>query len=674
MASTRSVRLITACNRCAPSLKSSVRAYHSFNGLEYRCSKPPRIRSHLQMADSIRSERLSSSSRMPSDSASQATSSLQSVSDDVNNLNGASDLLQQTPLSTTPLPLGTDNVTPSRSPISMSSQQQRPSFGSTTSDFIPPPPLQERMNYANSTNYEPVSVTDAPISTNTIIRQIHIPRRKDLSTQQHTTTNGETGLDNTNYRESLNGYKYRILKTPQLTNDMLTVPLPVSDIDVPITNPPTQSQLKEEDDFDMYLQHTPASSLQRSHQFPNGMHDVLSSRWWQTLYRNILHPSASSSRTSHPFQSSMRNRRSSLLLEEIINNDSYNTQHLQEEKETSTTRVRVRSVQAASSIDVVAVLSKVFGGGVARASQNYGSDGDGGESDNGKANGIGPKIHHPLSEFFASSPPMRHVFGRTNIIIQLSPPPSNCPPSLAPSAPRYVAIYRFGSVVFFNVTTKEASKLLEQIKKHSTDPIAVGFERREFFEMALQPQLEMATGNISADRAMVRDLDMNTVGIVSNIMGQTVALDWYNDTVDELLANFSNINSSVERFGNFTSMERNSLFQVVARNNSLFIDMVGKLGIKDRSDTAWHLSQYEALHDGMRKEFDLDERFKHIEFKLNLIQQNAKFFLEVLHAQKSNTLEWVIIVLISFECVLMCLDMSGLGAQFFGEFAYFKNS
>ena len=38
--------------------------------------------------------------------------------------------------------------------------------------------------------------------------------------------------------------------------------------------------------------------------------------------------------------------------------------------------------------------------------------------------------------------------------------------------------------------------------------------------------------------------------------------------------------------------------------------MVGKLGIKDRSDTAWHLSQYEGLHEGMRKEFDLDERFR----------------------------------------------------------------
>jgi uncharacterized Rmd1/YagE family protein len=34
-----------------------------------------------------------------------------------------------------------------------------------------------------------------------------------------------------------------------------------------------------------------------------------------------------------------------------------------------------------------------------------------------------------------------------------------------------------------------------------------------------------------------------------------------------------------------------------------------------------------------------------------------------MHAQKSNTLEWVIIVLISFECVLMVMDMSGWGAK-----------
>ena len=71
----------------------------------------------------------------------------------------------------------------------------------------------------------------------------------------------------------------------------------------------------------------------------------------------------------------------------------------------------------------------------------------------------------------------------------------------------------------------------------------------------------------------------------------------------------------------------------------------------------------------MKFEFDIDMRFEQIEFKLNLIQQNAKFFLEVLSQQKSDTLEWIIIVLILFECILMCAEMSGAGEVFFAQMA-----
>jgi uncharacterized Rmd1/YagE family protein len=70
----------------------------------------------------------------------------------------------------------------------------------------------------------------------------------------------------------------------------------------------------------------------------------------------------------------------------------------------------------------------------------------------------------------------------------------------------------------------------------------------------------------------------------------------------------------------------------------------------------------------MREEFEIDSRFENIEFKLNLIQQNAKFFLEMLNDQKGNTLEWVIIVLIMFECILMIMEMSGAGDVVFATF------
>lgn len=503
--------------------------------------------------------------------------------------------------------------------------------------------------------------------TNHSIRTIRIKRKRAPIQQQINEENITKNL-----RECLNGYKYRMLKTPQLTNDLIT--LPVSQ-DVPPTTPASASpQMIERENYDirqLQEQHTnDAIRDQPKQNLSAGIKGL-----WSSLYDNFgntYQTTSTSSRPSpHTLQSSIRSRRSALLLEEIIKKNSYTSflpdeRHSPEEEEQFSDRITVRSVQAANSIDVVAVLSKVFSGGATRASQYTQTKGD--KQSNTRQS---KKNQHPLSDFFAKSPPLRHVFGRTNIIIQLSPPLPNCPPSLSHSVPRYVAIYRFGSVVFFNLTTKESSRLLEQIKKHSIDPIAVGFERREHFEVALQPQLETATGKITADRAMVRELDMNTVGIVSNIMGQTVALDRHNDTVDELLANFSTVNSSVERTGGFTSHERHTLFQVVARNNSLFIEMVSKLGIKDRSDTAWHLSQYEALHEGMRKEFDLDERFRDIEFKLNLIQDNAKFFLEVLQSQKSNTLEWVIIVLISFECVLMIMEMSGWGKELLSGWSIF---
>lgn len=37
---------------------------------------------------------------------------------------------------------------------------------------------------------------------------------------------------------------------------------------------------------------------------------------------------------------------------------------------------------------------------------------------------------------------------------------------------------------------------------------------------------------------------------------------------------------------------------------------------------------------GLREEFELDSRFRKIEFKLNMLQQNTNFFIEMLHNQK----------------------------------------
>jgi uncharacterized Rmd1/YagE family protein len=169
------------------------------------------------------------------------------------------------------------------------------------------------------------------------------------------------------------------------------------------------------------------------------------------------------------------------------------------------------------------------------------------------------------------------------------------------------------------------------------------------------------TNVVTGDYCVVPKLDMNGVAVITNIMAQTVALDTYNDVVDDMLATFGRINSTVTKTATFQPSERDNLFKIVAQNNSIFIEMISKIRLKERSDTAWNLTMYETIHYGMKDEFEIDDRFESIEFKLNLIQQNAKFFLEVLQSQKSNSLEWIIVVLISVECMIMCADMAGVG-------------
>lgn len=253
-------------------------------------------------------------------------------------------------------------------------------------------------------------------------------------------------------------------------------------------------------------------------------------------------------------------------------NDASNPQNKQQLQQSipPSLHVRVRSVHAAQNFDVVKILQKVFS--------------------------PDPKM-------------MRHTFGKTSLIVQLKPN--------TPGEPfRFVAVYRYGSVVFFNMTTQEAGKLLERIKQYGTKSIAAGFERRENFGIVVQPQLaQLDLKNdqiVTGDYCAVESLDMNSVSVIASIMSQTVALDSFNDIAEALLTEFSSINTKVKQHGKFTDIEKNNLFRVVAQNNAIFIEMISKLGIKERSDTAWNLSEYEQIHEGLKEEFEIETRFSNI--------------------------------------------------------------
>ncbi|BBN14543.1 required for meiotic nuclear division protein 1 [Marchantia polymorpha subsp. ruderalis] len=250
---------------------------------------------------------------------------------------------------------------------------------------------------------------------------------------------------------------------------------------------------------------------------------------------------------------------------------------------------------------------------------------------------------------------------RNNLIIRCADRPPHSPvtadnPEMACLGflkERYMVAFQYGSVVFFNFGDHEEVESLDIVRKYCSDEFRE--TRKDDYGVLVRPTLpEWSEGG--HDRVMLRKLDIDNIRVISSILGQSIALDHYAKKVDEMVTTFSELNRGMEQTGTFT-MTRKSLFQLVAAANTTLADVILRLGLLERSDAAWKDANYAQIWEYMRDDFELDERFESLDFKLNIIQHNVRFFLEILQNRKSDTLEWIIILLITGEICVSLYDI-----------------
>jgi len=225
------------------------------------------------------------------------------------------------------------------------------------------------------------------------------------------------------------------------------------------------------------------------------------------------------------------------------------------------------------------------------------------------------------------------------------------PPTPTGGTDRYMVVFGYGSVVFFNFEWWRQKQCLDMIKRFSSTYFE--WPQAEDYGVVLRDSMGGWDVVVKNDFIQMKSLDLRSLRVISGVIGQTVALDHYEKEVEIMLETFRTLNSEVEQTGHF-KMKQRGLFRLVARNNTILTDVITKLGLLERSDTAWKYAQYSAIWEGLREEFEVDRRFKNVDFKLNLIQHNCEFFLDIIQNERSDNLEWIIIALISVE---ICLSL-----------------
>ncbi|KAK4358038.1 hypothetical protein RND71_023648 [Anisodus tanguticus] len=256
-----------------------------------------------------------------------------------------------------------------------------------------------------------------------------------------------------------------------------------------------------------------------------------------------------------------------------------------------------------------------------------------------------------------------------------------------------MVVFQYGSVVLFNVEDDEAEYYLQIVRRYASGLLRE--MKKDDYAIKEKPSLveDMQGG---ADHIVLRNLDTDSIRIISSVLGQSIAPDYFvsqlllspsgevktdgtklmisrkilssKSNLSEtgycpacrlmvLVEEFAGINREMEKTGTFT-MKRKKLFQLVGKANSNIADVILKVGIlKDifvlqlivRSEIAWRDAKYAQILEYLREEYEVSQRFGNLNFKLKFVEHNIHFLQEVLQNRKSDLLEWCIIVLLAVE-------------------------
>lgn len=208
---------------------------------------------------------------------------------------------------------------------------------------------------------------------------------------------------------------------------------------------------------------------------------------------------------------------------------------------------------------------------------------------------------------------------------------------------KWVVYFDYGAVVFFNCDQHLVTTLIKHASKFCSDVFEMRGHEEELM-LVSNPALEKWSSLVE-NNVLVREIDHINIHVIAGVMAQTVALEHYERQIEAILNEFEKLNTSVEKNGPRGALfglgigdkrterqQHKKLFQIVATNNTLLIDLVSKLRVIDRKrpgDAAWSHTRYHNMWESLLEEFELNERFNNLNFKLELIQHNTKVYMFV---------------------------------------------
>jgi required for meiotic nuclear division protein 1 len=212
---------------------------------------------------------------------------------------------------------------------------------------------------------------------------------------------------------------------------------------------------------------------------------------------------------------------------------------------------------------------------------------------------------------------------------------------------RYIYVLNYGVIIFCNYDEVAKSEFLRYIKPFTENEV----NQNIFEDYAIHID-ETAKKYIIKNHSVTfgKEFSVEAVLTVMLNVGQSVALEYYENLTDAMLTSTKKHITELEHNGKF-SINKKNLLKFIGKVLNVKNSIVDNLYIVDDPASAWDDDNLHYLNNKLKANFDTNSRFKDLDYRLEIVEDNLKLFTDILQHRESQWLEWIVIILILIEVV-----------------------
>ena len=209
----------------------------------------------------------------------------------------------------------------------------------------------------------------------------------------------------------------------------------------------------------------------------------------------------------------------------------------------------------------------------------------------------------------------------------------------------YLFVFRFGTLVAFN--------LGEDILREERKKIAasIGAELEKPTSETYQVQVTGSKDDVEFEYVELKKLSLSNLRLIAMTIGQSAALEYVEIEANRLLQETLALMQRLSRKGSVPHSGK-ALLKFIGSAAANRQHIISSLAIFDPPDETWTSNELQQLFGKLQQNFDIDLRFRALDRKLSLVQDNIEILVNIATARRAALLEIMIILLIVFEVVL----------------------